>query len=108
VVEGGKGDVDHVDVCVVQHVLHAAIGAHVGKIALNDVAALLHQVAHRRDGVELRQLAKCGQMVQQTGSAQACDAYAERSPQDLVFVCCLHSFFSDVMPLSTAMNKLVT
>ena len=76
-VEGGKGDVDHVDVCVVQHVLHAAIGAHVGKIALNDVAALLHQVAHRRDGVELRQLAKCGQMVQQTGSAQARDAYAE-------------------------------
>ena len=90
VVQRWKRDVNQVDLGIVQHVLNAAVCAHVGEFALNDVASFLHEVADGRDRVKLRQLAQCGQMLEQTCAAKPGYAYAERPPKDLRFVLCLH------------------
>ena len=95
-VERGQRDVDHVDVGVVQHVLDASVGAHVGEIALDDVAAFLHRVADRGDRVEPRQLAQRRQVVQKPRAAKARDADAQGPAVDLRFVCLFHLLFSRI------------
>ena len=90
VVGRGERDVDYVNVRIVEHVLHPAVGAHGGNVALDDVAPILHQVTDCGNGVEIWQLAQCRQVVEQACASKAHNADAQGAAVELRFVYVLH------------------